>query len=191
MGMGTSIFITAGILLGQVVGLRYADAMIFRQNPNFSRAAKLRYDVTVSSWGERSTGPSCCPLHVSQHSCSWSRCPGSPRVHVTFSLIAEKWRNLKKVECQRWPVLLLIEPIVLKSCWLFLSSEKTWPQGFGGSSMWCSFFILLMWEESDYIQQISRKKNNKQTLDLRCDQMWRLSCVDNTLKNQSASCALL
>lgn len=102
MGMGTSIFITAGILLGQVVGLRYAQAMIFRQNPNFSWAAKLRYDVTVSSWAERSTGPSCCPLHVSQRSCSCSHCPGSPRVHVICSSTAEKRRHLKKVDCQHF-----------------------------------------------------------------------------------------
>lgn len=153
MGMGTSIFITAGILLGQVVGLRYADAIILGQNPNFSWAAKLWCDVPVSSWGERNTGPSCCPLHASQHSCSWSCCPGSPRVHVTCSSTAEKRRDLKKVECQTLACFAyksfdLIH--TLKSCWLILSSKKTWPQGFGGSSMWCcSFFILLMWEKSD------------------------------------------
>lgn len=36
MGMGTSIFITTGILIGQVVGLQYARGRIFWQYPNVS-----------------------------------------------------------------------------------------------------------------------------------------------------------
>lgn len=118
MGMGTSIFITTGILIGQVVGLQYARGRIFRQYPNFSWATKLWYDLTESSWGERSCGPFCCPLHVSPHSCSWSPCPVSPRVHATCSSTEETRRELKKVTCKHWPVWLidsLDESIVLKA----------------------------------------------------------------------------
>lgn len=135
------------------------NLFFFRQNPNFSWAAKLQYDVTVRSWGERRTGPSCCPLHVSQRSCSWPRCPGSPRVHVTCSSTAEKRRELKKVACQHWPVSLidpLIESIVLKGRWLILYHLGL--RALVGRSMWCClFFILLMWEEAEF--QKKKKKD--------------------------------
>lgn len=56
-------------------------------------------DFTESSWEKKSTGPSCSPPHVSQHSCSSWSCPGSQRARATCSSTKEMMRGVRKVNC--------------------------------------------------------------------------------------------
>lgn len=90
-----------------------------------------RCDFTESCWAKKSTGPSCSPPHVSQHSCSSSSCPGSQRVHATCLLTEEMWREVRKVnQCAKWL------PICVES-----QEEDSCLQGCG-SSMWSHSFFF-------------------------------------------------
>lgn len=107
MGMGTSIFITGGIFTGQVIGLRWWINTLRRRTFHtvpmlhpFKENIKLKslYNYTESSWGKRSTGPSCSPPPVSQLFCSSWSCPGSLRAHAICSSTKGMKRVVRKVK---------------------------------------------------------------------------------------------
>lgn len=113
MGMGTSIFITGGILTGQVMGLKLAARKQIKvilsktRNACWSKKIYLFPFFLEKSLAKGSTGPSSSPPPAFQQSCSSWFCHGSLRALATCLLIKGMMRLVKKVCCCF--ILILIE----------------------------------------------------------------------------------